>query len=420
MKRGVTALSKRNVAFRSAVRRLLARKRSLEYSLHCRTNPIEPKTIMFESFMGRSYSDSPMALHRALIADPRFEDFRIIWAFNEPERFRAYPDLERAELVTYGSAPYYAAHARAKYWVSNSVIPAHLQPRGDQVYIQTWHGTPFKRLGADIAEESSANAKYTADEITRRYTREGERLTYLLSPSRFTTEKFTSAFGFSAADAEAKLVEEGYPRNDGLFGYSADDVARIRSELGVPEGKKVILYAPTWRDNQHVSGVGYTLQLPIDFDHLRRELGDEYAILFRAHYFVANDFDFERYAGFITNVSDVSNINDLYIASEMLVTDYSSVFFDYAILRRPIVFYMYDLDEYVRDIRGFYFGLEELPGPVARTEAELVSAIRASERPSAELRDRYDRFSERFAHRDDGHASERVLARVIDPADAPS
>jgi len=417
VKRVMTAAAKRNLAFRKVSRSAVAKKRTAEYARHCRNNPIENKTIMFESFMGRGYSDSPKALYRAMLADPKYDDFTFIWAFKEPENFEHHPEMERAQLVLYGNPGYYAAHARARYWVTNSVIPAHVYPRENQVYIQTWHGTPFKRLGADIAEESSANAKYTANEITLRYTREGDRLTYLLSPSGFTTEKFSSAFALSPEEAVAKIVEEGYPRNDDLFHYTDERIAEIRDEHGVPADKKVILYAPTWRDNQHVSGLGYTLKLPVDFDQLQRELADEYVILFRAHYFVANEFDFARYEGFIKNVSNVSDINDLYIVSDMLVTDYSSVFFDYATLHRPILFYMYDLEEYVRDIRGFYFDLAELPGPVVKTEVEFVSAVRAADAPTEELQERYKHFIARFAHRDDGYASQRVLERVIDQSD---
>jgi CDP-glycerol glycerophosphotransferase len=181
----------------------------------------------------------------------------------------------------------------------------------------------------------------------------------------------------------------------------------------VPEGKKAILYAPTWRDDQHVSGKGYTLSLPVDFEKLRRELGDDHVILFRAHYFVANEFDFERYAGFVVDVSGVSDINDLYVASDLLVTDYSSVFFDYANLERPIVFYMYDLEAYATELRGFYLDLDELPGPIVQTEDELVAAIRSADTPDPELVERYHRFNERFTYLDDGHASERVIERVI-------
>ena len=139
-----------------------------------------------------------------------------------------------------------------------------------------------------------------------------------------------------------------------------------------------MLYAPTFRDNQH-DGSGYTYDTHLDFDRLREEFGDEYVILFRAHYFVANQFDFSRYEGFVYDVSALDDITPLYLISDLLITDYSSVFFDYANLKRPVLFYMYDLEQYANDIRGFYFSLDELPGPILKTEDELVDAIRRVE-----------------------------------------
>ena len=160
--------------------------------------------------------------------------------------------------------------------------------------------------------------------------------------------------------------------------------------------------------------MGYTLDLPVDFDRLRDELGGEYVILFRAHYLVAKNFDFERYADFVIDVSSVVDINDLYIASDLLVTDYSSVMFDYANLRRPMVFYMYDLEEYAGELRGIYLDLSTLPGPIVKTETEFVDAVRASTTPHGVLDERYEPFCETYTYLDDGHASERVLNRVIE------
>jgi hypothetical protein len=181
--------------------------------------------------------------------------------------------------------------------------------------------------------------------------------------------------------------------------------------LGDFKGKKVVLYAPTWRDNQHTSGEGYTYKTEVDFDKLREELGDEYVILFRAHYLVANSFDFDRYRGFVEDVSSYSDINELYIAADILVTDYSSVFFDYANLKKPVIFYMYDLEEYANDLRGFYISLDELPGPIVRDEDALIKEVRACDEWKPDQK--YEQFCERYNPKDDGNASERVLARII-------
>ena len=153
------------------------------------------------------------------------------------------------------------------------------------------------------------------------------------------------------------------------------------------------------------------LKAEVDFEKLREELEDDFIILFRAHYFVANKFDFEKYAGFIYDVSDYDEINDLYVVSDMLITDYSSVFFDYAILRRPIIFFMYDLEAYRDDVRGFYISLDELPGPIIQDEDELAEAIRNA--AGGELDSRYAAFNETYNYLDDGHACERVAAEVF-------
>jgi len=416
-KHAITALGKRSVLFRKVSRAALGYKRSLNYSAHCRRNSVDDKMVLFQSFMGRGYSDNPRALYEAMLADPRFDDFTFVWALKRPSEFMDDPAFRRAQIVRYGSQNHYAAYAQSKYWISNSIIPGHVAPCDGQIYIQTWHGTPLKRLGCDLADSGMANAKHSSDEIRQRYTLEGQKFTYLLSPSEFTSEKLASAFCLSPEVASEKIIEEGYPRNDAMSTFSADDASRIRAELGVPEDKKAILYAPTWRDDQHVTGVGWTLALPVDFGRLRAELGDEYVILFRAHYLVASQFDFERYAGFVIDASGVPDINDLYVVSDMLATDYSSVFFDYANLERPIVFYMYDLEAYAQELRGFYLDLKELPGPIARTEDEFVAAIRSASSPDHELLERYHRFNERFTYLDDGHTSERVIERVIDMVD---
>jgi len=302
-----------------------------------------------------------------------------------------------------------AAYARAGHWLVNSGAPAQAVPREGQVYVQTWHGTPLKRFGCDAPAAPGVSARDTAARA-RRWKLSGSRFTYFLSQSPFASEKLASAFGMDAEAAAAVMLELGYPRNDFLCTHSASDIARIKSGLDLPDGKRVVLYAPTWRDDQREPGLGYTLELGLDFDRLRRELGDDHVILFRAHFKIAQAFDFARYDGFVRDVSGMDDVNELYVISDVLVTDYSSVFFDYGNLERPVVFYMYDLDHYADDLRGFYMDLKELPGPIVRSQDGLASAIRsASDIPLERRR----AFRERYAPRDDGTASERVLDRIF-------
>ena len=209
---------------------------------------------------------------------------------------------------------------------------------------------------------------------------------------------------------EKIIIETGYPRNDILINYKPERINEIKYKYGIDPDKKIILYAPTFRDNRH-DGSGYVYDTHLDFDKLRYELGQDYIILFRAHYFVANQFNFEKYNGFVYDMSRLDDINELYLISDLLITDYSSVFFDYANLERPILFYMYDLEEYANEIRGFYFDLNILPGPIVKDEDNLILEIKRLE--NWEKDEKYNSFNKRFNYLDDGRASRRVSEYII-------
>ena len=139
----------------------------------------------------------------------------------------------------------------------------------------------------------------------------------------------------------------------------------------------------------------------------------KYIILFRTHYFVANYIDLSKYEGFVYNVSTYDDINDLYIISDLLITDYSSVFFDYSNLKRPIYFYMYDFDEYKNNLRDFYIDLSELPGPITKTQDELMDELKNISTYESRYREIYDKFNARFTYLEDGHSSVRVIEQCI-------
>ena len=355
---------------------------------------IDEKVILFESFMGRQMSCSPKALYRAMLRDEKYKDYKKVWAFVTPKQHQELLQEGNTIVVEYKSKEYYKYCAMAKYWVTNSRMPKELIPKKEQEYVQCWHGTPLKRLGYDI-KMYNGSRRATA-ELRKTYDTDARRYTYLLSPSDFYTEKITSAFHLKELKKEDIFIQEGYPRNDYLYEYTNAAVLSIKEKLQILDGKKVILYAPTWRENQHKAGVGYTYDLGVDFDKLYEQLRDDYVILFRAHYFVANAFDFEKYKGFVIDVCHYDDINHLYVASDMLITDYSSAFFDYANLNRPILFYMYDFDMYKNNMRDFYIDIEELPGPILKKEDELIEAIKIYGSKEFEPDDKYNTFNDRF------------------------
>lgn len=355
---------------------------------------VNEQMVIFEAFMGKKYACSPKALYEAMLKDPAYDSWKKVWAFREPEKYRFLEQNSNTEVVSYRKAEYYKAYAQAKYWVTNSRLPKELQPGKKQQYIQCWHGTPLKKLGFDLEHYAEQNS--SLQEVRDNYLDETKRVTHMPSPSPFYTEKITSAFHLKEMGKEQVLLERGYPRNDALFSTSQDGIQQIKEKLGIPEKKQVILYAPTWRETEHIPGEGYQYQLHVNFANWKQFLGENYVILFRAHYFISNAFDFDKYRGFVYNVSDLDDINELYLISDILITDYSSVFFDYANLERPMLFYMYDYDTYKNEMRDFYFDVAELPGPIIKEEKQLLEHIEKIDEIKALYREKYERFNEKF------------------------
>lgn len=411
MRKFLFDIFKRFKRLRRVARFVLLILRRIRFIILNLGNPVDDKTVLFEVFSGRTFADSPKALYLEMINDPRYKDYKRIWVFQNPEEKKDFFHDPNTKLVKRKSRAYYKAYGKAKYWVVNFREPNELRKKANQVYVQCWHGTPLKKLGHDIvAEGASLNS---TKEIYYNYDKDTKRIDNILSPSAYTTEKLTSAFNLKAFDKEDIIIEEGYPRNDKLFNYSEDDIQIIKNQFGLPNDKKVILYAPTFRDNQHKSGVGYSYKIELNFDRLKEEIGSEYVVLFRAHYFVLDSIDLSKYEGFIFDASSYDDPNDLYIVSDLLITDYSSVFFDFANLKRPMIFYMYDKDAYKENLRDFYISLDGLPGPVTENEDDLIKAIKNVDSDRINYAQKYDEFNQTYNYLDDGQASERVLAKII-------
>src|SRR5699024_4827273 len=178
--------------------------------------------------------------------------------------------------------------------------------------------------------------------------------------------------------------------------------------------KKVILYAPTWRDDQFYRKGRYKFDLDLDLEMMKKQLGERYVVLLRMHYLVAENFDLARYQRFVYDMSGDEDIRDLYLISDLLMTDYSSVFFDYANLYRPIIFYVYDLDWYRDTLRGFYFDIEEhAPGPMIKPTEGVIRAIEDFERRGFAVPDNFDAFYQEFCLLESGNSSKKVVDRVF-------
>src|SRR5699024_5636332 len=240
--------------------------------------------------------------------------------------------------------------------------------REDGVYLQTWHGTPLKKLFEDLPVHVGRDQGY-ADRVRKSI----DQWTHLLSPSPYATSCFQSGLRHSA-----RVLETGYPRNDVLFGerlrYNA---AWVRERLNIPTDKTVVLYAPTFRDNNARSPGKFDIDFPFELTSISDGLGDDYVVLVRSHFLIKSRLSIpDTYENRLKDVSRFDEVNDLLSASDLLVTDYSSVLFDYLCLARPVLFFAYDLELYRDQVRGFYLDYEnDLPGPLVKDVDELVNAI---------------------------------------------
>ena len=374
----------------AAKRRAAIKVRALQYQLD-RKRPLV-NAVLFESFQGKVIGDSPFDIYLGL-KDAR-PDLKFIWVTAPATKAPA-----GTTGVAFGSPAYLRALATSKYLVNNSNFPPYFRKATGQVYLQTWHGTPLKRLGRDIAQNN----------LTKSYLdtmdREAKAWDYLISPNAFCTEVFPSCFGY-----QGEILETGYPRNDKLSTATAEERQRIRVSLGVVDPTvTLVMYAPTWRDYSRTATGNWQSVFYLD-ENL--ELPEGFKLIYRGH---TNTHEAHKDGGserFI-DVTRYPNITDLYLAADVLITDYSSVMFDFTVTGKPIIFMTPDLDRY-RAERGFYFDFEaEAPGPILNTQDEVVHALQSLDEVSRNYQPKYRNWQLKFDAHEDGKAASRVIAKVF-------
>ncbi|MGS2643476.1 CDP-glycerol glycerophosphotransferase family protein [Streptosporangium sp. LJ11] len=359
--------------------------------------PLRP-AVLFDSYGGRQFSDSPKAIYEELVR--RGADLEFMWIVRDGQ-------VELPEGVTpvrrYGRE-FFDALARCQYIVTNSHLPSWFERREGQTVLQTWRGTPLKRIGFDVEK-----VPFTRSDHHERLARAVARWSHLISPSPWCTSVLDSALRF-----EGEVLEIGSPRDDLLRRAGAATRTReIRERLGLPEGRKVVLYAPTWRDDKFYSKGRYRLDLRLDLRHMDEELGGDHVLMIRKHPSVTDRLP-RVGTDFVLDVSVYPDIQELYLVADMLITDYSSAMFDFAVTGKPMLFYTYDLERYRDEVRGFYFDFEaEAPGPLLRTTEEVVAAVRDADEVHAKYRKPYDAFTARFCPLEDGGASARAVDRIF-------
>jgi CDP-glycerol glycerophosphotransferase len=388
------------LAERGRIRRRLFR--DIDYRVQ-RVLPVREQ-ILFSSFHGKQCGDNPRGIADELLR--RGDTRKTVWAIND--RSVAIP--EGAEQVLIGTRAYFRALARSRYLIYNDHVPLPYRKRAGQRHVQTWHGTPLKRLGYDISNPSSASGRRYLDFMAG----DVAQWDLLLSPNPFSTPIMREAFRFSGA-----ICETGYPRNDALVtspgqAGRADAAAAIRERIGLPAGKKVAMYVPTWRDNLHDEAGRYLLDFRLNLDAAARRLAGEWVLLIRRHHLMAGGIAAAAVPGFTFDVTGYPDIGDLLLITDTLITDYSSVMFDFAPTGRPMLFFTYDLEEYRDQVRGFYFDFEaDAPGPLLATSEQVVAALADVDSIAATYSAARAAFIARFCPLDDGKASARAVDRIF-------
>lgn len=371
------------------------------YSLSKVIVPVDKNLILFESGIGKQYGDSPRYIYEEIVN--RNLDYKKVWVINRKMNFID-PNTKTIKRL---SPQYYFYLARAKYWVNNQNFPTYIKKRKETTYLQTWHGTPLKKMLFDIE-----NVQGRDDGYLERVHNATKTWSYLISPSEYATNAFRSAFHYNG-----EILQIGYPRNDIFYRDDIEEIARkVKKELVLPEGKKVILYAPTFRDNENNGKNKFVFKLRMDLNKLKEELGEEYIILLRMHVVISNKLVIpEELQDFAYNVSNYPDIQELCLISDILMTDYSSIMFDFANTKKPLLFFTYDLEEYKNDIRGFYMDFEkEAPGPFLFTTEDIIDAVKNIDDIKEKYSEKYDKFYEKFCSLEDGNAAKRAVDIVFD------
>lgn len=352
--------------------------------------PIRKKTILFESYWGASTDCNPRALYDYI--DQHHPEYECVWSVKDLR----IPLEGHGKKVQKDTLPYYFYLARSHYFVNNVNFPDAYVKRSGQTEIQTMHGTPLKTLGLDVASD------FPTPESVDTFLRRCGRWDYLIVQSPRVEEITKSCYAF-----DRQFLRTGYPRNDALMSRNTPEVQRdLKRSLGVDPDSKLVLYVPTWRSSGR-------FDLQLNLRRLIEEMGEGYTFALRRHHLALPGFVNAQDMGSALDFTYEKSIDDLLLAADVVITDYSSIMFDYALLDRPMLFFVYDLEEYRDELRGFNIDLEsEAPGPLLKTTEEVAAALKDLEVKGAG--ESLGTFKERFLTYETGHAAQDVFRQVFE------
>lgn len=367
------------------------KRKIIEYYIYpiLRLLPIKKNTVVFESSWGAKTDCNPGAIY--LYFQKNHPEYECIWLLNDVR----IPFQGNGKAVRRGTFGYFNAISRAHYFVNNVNFANDYKKRSGQIEIQTMHGTPLKTLGLDVPGELDD------PDVRAAFIRRCSRWDYLVVQSDTAKEITKSCYAYKKA-----YLTTGYPRNDVLFEKNNSyDISLLKQKYGIDATKKLVLYAPTWRTRNR-------FDLMLDLQLMHERLGNKYEIAIRVHQFAVNDKI--AFPSFVHDFTHAQSMEELFLISDIVITDYSSLMFDYAILKRPLLFYVYDLEEYRDNLRGFNLDFEsEAPGPLLFTSEQVIESIENIEDTKKKYANKFNEFRQKYCMYEVGTASEQIFNQVF-------
>ncbi|EGQ4484977.1 glycosyltransferase [Staphylococcus pseudintermedius] len=378
-------------------------KKVNQYAQLYHSTSIKPHQILYQVRDGKSITDSPYAIFLGLNAHETFSNYQHIWVVDHPDTLVFYQEkfkvFQNVSFVIKESNEYLKALTESKFLINNATFPAYFTKKPEQVYINTWHGTPLKHMGFDVKNNLKGSQNTMKNFLAS---------DYMISPNAHTTNIFKHAFKLDGLYS-GEILEIGYPRIDLTINTTANEAREYLAEHLNLKKNPIILYCPTWRGKNVNDPENSLLNIFEEIKLLNQKLPHQ--VLVKVHPFVYSKAkEMPELKPYL--VPDFLDTNQLMPAVDLMITDYSSIFFDFLVTDKPIVFYVPDLDKYQNE-RGVYIDLCALPGPVADNIQDVITLVSNESYKDADVQEKYAKFKHNFVNYENGSVTERLIESVF-------
>ncbi|EGQ2788309.1 teichoic acid biosynthesis protein, partial [Staphylococcus pseudintermedius] len=378
-------------------------KKVNQYAQLYHSTSIKPHQILYQVRDGKSITDSPYAIFLGLNAHETFSNYQHIWVVDHPDTLVFYQEkfkvFQNVSFVIKESNEYLKALTESKFLINNATFPAYFTKKPQQIYINTWHGTPLKHMGFDVKNNLKGSQNTMKNFLAS---------DYMISPNAHTTNIFKHAFKLDGLYS-GEILEIGYPRIDLTINTTANEAREYLAEHLNLKKNPIILYCPTWRGKNVNDPENSLLNVFEEIKLLNQKLPHQ--VLVKVHPFVYSKAkEMPELKPYL--VPDFLDTNQLMPAVDLMITDYSSIFFDFLVTDKPIVFYVPDLDKYQNE-RGVYIDLCALPGPVADNIQDVITLVSNESYKDADVQGKYAKFKHNFVNYENGSVTERLIESVF-------